>query len=68
MSLLHPHPDTKTWRAPTPQIYLNPDNDAVWAEKESADPEESRASLEAARALLQQVRWRCWTQNCHQGT
>jgi len=41
-------------RAPV-QIYLNPDNDAVWAEKESADYEESKEAINTARSLLGQV-------------
>lgn len=38
------------------QIYLNPDNDAVWEEKENADTAESREAVATARSLLSQVR------------
>uniref|UniRef100_A0A7S3VHC1 Uncharacterized protein n=1 Tax=Dunaliella tertiolecta TaxID=3047 RepID=A0A7S3VHC1_DUNTE len=38
------------------EIYLNPDNDAVWAEKESTDYEESLEAIDTARSLLRQVR------------
>jgi hypothetical protein len=37
------------------QIYLNPDNDAGWAEKESADYEEAQEAVATGRALLRQV-------------
>lgn len=49
-----------------PQIYLNPDNDAVWAEKESADYEESAEAIETARSLLYQVcgRGKCLEDTC----
>lgn len=45
------------------QIYLNPDNDAVWAEKESADFEESQEAINTARSLLRQVRPGQWRYN-----
>ncbi|GLC77752.1 hypothetical protein PLESTB_000959000 [Pleodorina starrii] len=38
------------------EIYLNPDNDAVWEEKENADTPESREAVATARSLLKQVR------------
>ena len=38
------------------EIYLNPDNDAVWEEKENADTPESRQAVATARSLLKQVR------------
>ncbi|KAG2502129.1 hypothetical protein HYH03_000619 [Edaphochlamys debaryana] len=38
------------------EIYLNPDNDAVWEEKENADTPESREAVATARSLLRQVR------------
>ncbi|EFJ52945.1 hypothetical protein VOLCADRAFT_78980 [Volvox carteri f. nagariensis] len=37
------------------EIYLNPDNDAVWEEKENADTPESREAVATARSLLRQV-------------
>lgn len=37
------------------EIYLNPDNDAVWEEKENADTPESREATATARSLLGQV-------------
>lgn len=40
------------------EIYLNPDNDAVWEEKENADTPESREAVATARSLLKQVGWR----------
>ena len=38
------------------EIYLNPDNDAAWEEKENADTPESREAVATARSLLSQVR------------
>ncbi len=38
------------------EIYMNPDNDAVWEEKENADTPESREAVATARSLLSQVR------------
>jgi len=38
------------------EIYLNPDNDGVWEEKDNADTPESREALATARSLLSQVR------------
>ena len=38
------------------EIYLNPDNDAVWEEKENADTQESREAVATARSLMGQVR------------
>eukprot|EP00798_Chlamydomonas_sp_ICE-L_P019308 gene19309-25961_t len=38
------------------EIYLNPDNDCVWEEKENAETEESRAALATARNLMGQMR------------
>lgn len=43
------------------QIYLNPDNDSVWAEKESADYEETMEAIETAQSLLRQVNGLCKT-------
>ena len=40
------------------EIYLNPDNDAAWEEKENADTPESREAVATARSLLSQVRAR----------
>ncbi len=37
------------------EIYLNPDNDAVWEEKDNADTAESRQAVATARSLLSQV-------------
>jgi len=38
------------------EIYLNPDNDAIWEEKENADTPESREAVMTARSLLAQMR------------
>ena len=38
------------------EISLNPDNDAVWEEKDNADTPESREAVATARSLLSQVR------------
>jgi hypothetical protein len=38
------------------EIYLNPDNDAIWQEKENASSQEALDALQTARSLLQQVR------------
>jgi len=38
------------------EIYLNPDNDAVWEEKENANTPESQEAVATARSLLGQVR------------
>lgn len=38
------------------EVYLNPDNDAVWEEKENADTPEGREAVNTARSLLSQVR------------
>ncbi|KAG1671374.1 hypothetical protein FOA52_002984 [Chlamydomonas sp. UWO 241] len=38
------------------EVYLNPDNDAVWEEKENADTAESREAVATARSLLGQMR------------
>ncbi len=37
------------------QIYLNPDNDAIWEEKENAHTAETLEALATARSLLSQV-------------
>ncbi|MEW5298948.1 MAG: hypothetical protein WDW36_002017 [Sanguina aurantia] len=48
------------WGAPSilhmVEVYLNPDNDAVWEEKENADTPEGREAVNTARSLLSQVR------------
>ncbi len=38
------------------EIYINPDNDAAWEEKENADTPESREAMATARSLLGQMR------------
>uniref|UniRef100_A0A7S0S5T6 Tetratricopeptide repeat-like domain-containing protein n=1 Tax=Chlamydomonas leiostraca TaxID=1034604 RepID=A0A7S0S5T6_9CHLO len=51
--------DTK-WGGPATlhmvEIYLNPDNDAVWAERGAQDTQESREAVGTARSLLSQMR------------
>ncbi|MEW5313286.1 MAG: hypothetical protein WDW38_004868 [Sanguina aurantia] len=48
------------WGAPSilhmVEVFLNPDNDAVWEEKENADTPEGREAVNTARSLLSQVR------------
>jgi hypothetical protein len=43
------------WPTVPMQIYLNPDNDAVWAEQDSTDSAEQREAVATARSLLAQV-------------
>ncbi|KAL6760145.1 intraflagellar transport protein [Haematococcus lacustris] len=51
--------DTK-WGAPAllhmAEVYLNPDNNAVWADSEGGENAEQRESIATARSLLSQVR------------
>lgn len=49
------HTHTPCNHTPHAQIYLNPDNDAVWAERGVQDTAESREAVATARSLLGQV-------------